>query len=108
MLAVGECVGLSVDAFSFVGDDDEGPELWLDVALPGLDQRDGGEQFLVDGVLEEVAVGACSECLANVAGVVVDREHEHLRIGGGGAEGGKGVETILVAETNVENDQGRL
>ena len=52
------------------------PELGLEVGAPGGGEVDGGDQLLVDGLLEHVAEHAALDRLARVGGLVLHRQHD--------------------------------
>jgi hypothetical protein len=103
-LAIGQRVGFGALAFLGIDGDHARAETRMNVATACGDFADGSDDVGVGCFFEDVAGGAGSERLAHVAGVVLHREHEHLRLGRVLQHIGDGLDTALPRHDDIHQD----
>lgn len=72
------------------------------VALSAADGTDDFEQFLAGGVFEQIGFGSGAESFVDMLVGVVDGEHDNASVGGGGADGGDGFDSVGDGHSQVE------
>src|SRR4051812_42055364 len=103
-LAVGQRIRLGRGLLRRLGGDEPGAERRMDVAAAARHLADRRDDLLVRGLLEDVAARAGPERLADVAGIVLHRQDEHLRVGRLLLELREYVDTALAGHHHVEED----